>query len=97
MRTTNGKAIAALVCSLCAFVICPITSIPALILASQAKREITADPQRYDGDGLAKAGQIIGWIGVVYLVIMILGLVAFFIVAALSSTNSYESLGALAA
>lgn len=94
-RTTNGKAIAALVCSLCAFVVCPLIAIAAVILAPQAKREIAADPQRYDGMGLAKAGQIIGWIGIGYLVVVILAIVAIVAFGGTSSTSSYESLSAL--
>lgn len=95
MRSTNGKAIAALVCSLAAFVVCPLTSVAAVILAPQAKREIAAEPDRYDGVGLAVAGQIIGWIGIAGLILSVIGFILFFTLLATTSTTSYESLGAL--
>ncbi len=69
-----------------------------MILAPQAKREIAAEPGRYEGEGLAKAGQIIGWIWVALMVAaFLIILVAIFIVAAATeSDSSFESLALLA-
>jgi len=96
-RSTHGKAIAALVCSIASFVVCqPFTAIAAVILAPQAKREILAEPDRYEGEGLAKAGQIIGWIALGLWIAGIVGFVAVVVIAALAdSTSSYDSLGLL--
>ena len=80
MRTTNGKATAALVCGICAFFVCPLTAIAAVILAPQAKREIDASPQTQDGRGLAEAAHILGWIGCGWLVLWILTFVGFLII-----------------
>ena len=96
-RSTNGKAIAALVCGICAFLVCPLTGIAAVILAPQAKREIASEPDRYEGAGMAQAGLILGWISIA---LMVLGLL-FFIVAIViaansSSTTSFDSLAAFA-
>jgi len=97
MRTTNGKAIAALVCGICAFVVCPLTAIAAVILGPQAKREIAAQPDRFDGAGMAVAGQILGWV-MVGLIVAGIGL--FILLAAVgafaTSGTGYESLAALA-
>ena len=96
MRSTNGKAIAALICGICAFVVCPLTVIAAVILGSQAKREIAASPDRYEGAGMAQAGQILGWISVGLMVVGALALLVGIIIAATtSSTTDYSSLAAL--
>lgn len=96
MKSTNGKAIAALICGICAFLVCPLTAIAAVILAPQAKREIAADPDRYEGGGMAQAGQIIGWIAIgLYVVGGLFFLVLIIIAAGTSSTSDFDSLAAL--
>ena len=95
-RSTHGKAIAALVCGIAGFVVCPLTAIAAVILGPQAKREIAAEPGRYEGEGLAKAGQIIGWVCLgFYLLLGLIILVAIIIAAATSDTSDFESLALL--
>lgn len=94
MRTTHGKAIAALVCGICAFVVCPLTSIAAVILAPLAKREIAADPARYDGAGMALAGQILGWISIALMVLFAGFLILLGLLGAYD--EDFESLAALA-
>jgi len=95
-RTTHGKAIAALICGIAAFAVCPLTAIAAVILAPQAKREISAEPDRYDGVGLAQAGQILGWINIGLWAVGIVLLIALVAIGAgSSSTSSYESLAPL--
>ncbi len=96
MRTTNGKATAALVCGICAFVICPLTAIAAVILAPQAKREIDASPQTQDGRGMAEAAHIIGWIGLGWLALWVLFFVAVFIIPLLFLGTSGTSSVSLA-
>lgn len=95
-RTTNGKAIAALICGICAFVVCPLIGIAAVILGPQAKREIATEPGRYDGVGMAQAGQILGWIAVGLMVAGVLLGILLVVIGAASSTSSFESLAALA-
>ncbi len=72
---TNGMAIASLVCSL---VLCGIGSIVAIVLGHIAKRQIRESGGMQQGDGLATAGLIIGYIGLaiglVYLVIVIVAI-----------------------
>ncbi len=93
-RTTNGKAIAALICGICGFVVCPLTAVAAVILAPQAKREIAAQPDLYEGTGLAQAGQILGWIMVGLMVATVLFVIIAIVIGAATSTST--SLGALA-
>ena len=45
--------------------VCPgLGSIIALVTGNMAKGDIQRDPYRYTGDGLAKGGIILGWIGI---------------------------------
>jgi hypothetical protein len=69
----NGKAIASLVLGIFGIASCPILgSIIALILGYQARREIAASSGWQTGDQLAKAGVILGWIGIaIYVVLFI--------------------------
>lgn len=97
-KSTSGKAIAALICGICAFIVCPLIGIAAVILGPQAKREIAASPQQYEGTGMAQAGQILGWISIGLMVAGILLFALLLVIgAASSSSSSFESLAALAA
>lgn len=58
--STNGMAIAALVCSITGLITCGITSIVGAILGHIARKQIAERGE--GGDGLALAGIIIGWI-----------------------------------
>ncbi len=96
-RSTHGKAIAARICGIAGFVVCPLTAIAAVILGPQAKREIAAEPHRYEGEGLAKAGQIIGWVCLGFWLLLGLAFVVIFVVAAsTTSTSDFDSLASLA-
>lgn len=70
---TNGKAVASLVFGAVAlFVPIPfVLGIIAIVLGNTARREIAADP-RQEGDGLAIAGIILGWVDVVMSAILLL-------------------------
>ena len=69
-QQTNGLAIASLVLSLVG--LCGIGSILAIIFGTRARREIRNSQGAQGGDGLALAGIIIGWIGLVVLVLWVL-------------------------
>ena len=94
MRTTHGKAIAALVCGICSFVVCPLIGIAAVILAPMAKNEISAQPERLDGRGMAVAGQILGWIAIALTVIFVGIFVLIGISGGFDEPQYYESLAA---
>ncbi|MEI8337280.1 MAG: DUF4190 domain-containing protein [Actinomycetes bacterium] len=73
---TNGYAIASLVLSLVG--LCGIGSILAIVFGNMAKKEIAISGE--GGSGLAKAGVIIGWIGlgivVAYFAVVVIAIFA---------------------
>ena len=63
---TNGKATTSLVLGICGILLCPLVlSVPALVLGYQARREIDQAPGASGGRGMAVAGIVLGWIGLV--------------------------------
>lgn len=63
-------AIVSLVCGILSLTCCgPITGIAALITGYMAKNNVDANPQQYDGRGLALAGMIMGGISLVLTVL----------------------------
>jgi hypothetical protein len=64
VRRTEGSATASLVLGIAGLVFCPLVlSVLAIIFGNQAKRKIAADPM-LEGEGMAKAGVVLGWIGI---------------------------------
>jgi hypothetical protein len=60
---TEGTAVAALICAIASWVVCPIIlAVVALGLAHSAGNKIDASGGRITGEGLVKAAQIIAWI-----------------------------------
>lgn len=77
----EGTAIASLILGIAGFLVCPLVChILAIILGNQAKAKIAANPG-LEGEAMAKAGVIMGWIGVglaiafgvVFLLVALLG------------------------
>ncbi len=63
-------AIVALVCGILSLTCCgPVTGIAALITGFMAKNNVEANPQQYDGRGMAIAGMIMGGISLVLTVL----------------------------
>jgi hypothetical protein len=61
----NQKALWAMILGIVALVCCGVfAGIPALILGNQAKREIAASGGMQGGEGMAKAGVILGWVSI---------------------------------
>ena len=73
---TNGFAIAALVLGILGLVGFPpfIPSILALIFGYKGKREIDRSGGHQSGRGLAVAGIVLGWIGVIFIVLAVAAL-----------------------
>jgi Domain of unknown function (DUF4190) len=71
----NGLAIGSLVTSIAAFFVCGSIGIVGAIMGHMARRQLRE--RNEDGDGLALAGIIVGWIGFALSLVMILALVAF--------------------
>jgi hypothetical protein len=79
--TTNGLAIASLVCGVGQLVAFFPAGIAAIILGHQARRQIRETGEQ--GDGLARTGLILGYIGTVGVLLIVLVVVA---VLAMTST-----------
>jgi len=63
-RRTSGLAVAALACGIAGLVVFPVlASIAAIVLGIMARDELRRDPT-LDGEGMATAGLVLGWIGV---------------------------------
>ncbi len=89
-RRTDGQAIASLILGIAGLIICPlIPSIVAIVLGNQSKARLAADPS-LEGEGLARAGVILGWIGVA---IGALGIVAAMIAFAFAFSTSGMNFG----
>ena len=88
---THGKATASLVCGILAFALCGIfTGIPALILGSQAVREIDSSGGRLGGRGLATAGRILGIISIVLTILAAIAVALIFIFGDVDTTTNDE-------
>jgi hypothetical protein len=69
-RPTNGTAIAALVVGIVALLSCPLIGAVAVYLGNRARNEIGATGQ--EGDTMALAGVILGWVGIGLTVLTVL-------------------------
>jgi hypothetical protein len=67
---TSGLAIASLICSIGNFVIIPFGFIPGIICGHLAFKQLAREPG-LRGRGLAKAGLILGYIGLVVLIVVV--------------------------
>ena len=79
-NVTNGMAIGSFVCGLLQIPTMGLTAIPAVILGHAARRQIRRNGQQ--GDGFAVAGLVFGWLGIAFLVMVLI-----LAVAAVASTG----------
>jgi len=83
---TNQKALWSMILGILGIVCCGIfAGIPALILGNSAKKEIAASGGAQTGDGMAKAGVILGWISIAF---SILGIIFVIATGALSNAGN---------
>lgn len=73
-EVTNGLAVASLVCGLMEVFTLGITAIPAVILGHIARGQIRRNGER--GDGMATAGLVLGWLGIAFFVLIVVGVAA---------------------
>jgi Domain of unknown function (DUF4190)/Domain of unknown function (DUF1707) len=73
-EVTNGLAVASLVCGLMEVFTLGITAIPAVILGHCARGQIRRNGER--GDGMATAGLVLGWLGIAFFVLIVVGVAA---------------------
>ena len=70
---SNQKALWAMILGILSIVTCGILAgIPAIILGSSARNEIAGSGGMQTGEGMAKAGVILGWISVAITVLVII-------------------------
>ncbi|HSI26906.1 MAG TPA: DUF4190 domain-containing protein [Aeromicrobium sp.] len=82
----NKKAVWALILGILGFLCCGVfAAVPALILGSQAKREIAASAGRQTGAGMAQAGFVLGIIGT------ILGVLGLILLVGLIATGNFST------
>ena len=70
----DSMAVAALACGIGGFFTMGLTAIPAIVLGHMARRRVRQTGQR--GDGIAMAGLILGWVGLIAAIIAVLIIVA---------------------
>jgi hypothetical protein len=73
---TSGLAIASLICSIGSFCIIPFGFIPGIICGHMAMKRLAQTPS-LRGAGLAKAGLIIGYVGLVLFIVAIVAFLLF--------------------
>ena len=84
---THGSATTALVLGILSFVICGLLGIPAYIIGRRAEREVRASQGRLSGEGLAKAGWILGIVALALLALQII----LFATGALSFDGTFDT------
>lgn len=85
-RETEGLAIASLVVAVHGFG-CPLIGAVGAILGHMAKRRI--EERGTEGNGLATAGIIIGWVTTALTLLLVVGYVVFIVFAVSSSPDTY--------
>jgi len=79
VRQTSTLAIVSLVAGILGWFLVPVIgSVTAIVTGHMARGEIRRQPERLDGDGLAIAGLILGWINVALWIVGGLAFLLFF-------------------
>lgn len=78
-RSTSTYAVISLVAGILGWSLMPfLGSIAAIVFGHMARAEIRRSNGQLDGDGLAIAGLVLGWINVVLAILLLLGFMLFF-------------------
>lgn len=78
-RSTSTYAVISLVAGILGWSLMPfLGSIAAIVFGHMARAEIRRSNGQLDGDGLAIAGLVLGWINVVLAILLLLGFLLFF-------------------
>lgn len=85
---THGSATTALVLGILSLVVCGPLGIPAFIIGRRAEREVKMSQGQLSGEGLAKAGWIMGLIAMILMVLAILLIILLVAIGALSSSSN---------
>lgn len=72
---TNQKALWSMIVGIVSLVFCGIVlGIVAIVLGSTARKEIAASGGMQTGEGMAKAGVILGWVGIALTVVVLIAI-----------------------
>jgi hypothetical protein len=85
---THGSATTALVLGILSLVVCGFLGIPAYIVGKRAEREVKMSQGTLSGEGLAKAGWIMGLIAMILMALGILLLILLLAVGVMSSPGN---------
>ena len=79
VRETNSKALISLIAGIGSFAVCPgILGVVAVILGNSATDEIEASAGTQEGESLAKAGIILGWISIAIVAVFLIFMLVLF-------------------
>lgn len=79
VRETSSLAVVSLVAGILGWTLMPLLgSLGAIVAGHLARAEIRRQPERFQGDGLAVGGLILGWAAVLVGVVSLLVVVLFF-------------------
>ncbi len=79
LRQTSALAVVSLVMGIVGWTVLPfIGSLVAIVTGHMARGEIRRQPQALEGDGLALAGLILGWVAVIGSLLVVVGFLLFF-------------------
>lgn len=92
---TSGKAIASLVLGICVFILGFLTGIPAIIFGHLAKSDIKKSGGKLQGDGMALAGLILGYVSVVFIPLIIAAIAIPNLLRARMAANEAVAVGTL--
>jgi hypothetical protein len=73
-RSTNGMAIASMVCGIGGCLTCGLSSVPAVVLGHSAKSKIRQTGE--DGDGMATAGLVLGYLAIAGWALVLLSMIS---------------------
>lgn len=78
-RQTNSLAVVSLVCGILGWTLLPfLGSIVAIVCGHMARSEIRRNPQTQEGDGLAVAGLVLGYLVIALSVLAVVAVILFF-------------------
>lgn len=79
IRQTSTLAVVSLIMGIVGWTVLPfIGSLVAIVTGHMARAEIRRQPQALEGDGLALAGLILGWVAAIGAILAVVGFVLFF-------------------
>jgi hypothetical protein len=78
-RQTSSLAVVSLIMGIVGWTVFPfLGSLIAIVTGHMARAEIRRQPQALEGDGLAVAGLVLGWLAVIGSILVLVGFVLFF-------------------